>query len=114
MAVFIADSLPIDQHYVQNPNELFEKPADDLIVDLESNIILEAHLQCAGQEMPLSTADADYFGPLMVDICETRLSKDKEGWCVFCSVLALLIFSFDLQGITRIPNSYLSQQSMLP
>ena len=78
--MFVADDLPIDQHYVHNPDELFNKPMDDLIVDLESKVILEAHLQCAGQEMPLSADDAVYFGPLMEELCKTRLSKDKEGW----------------------------------
>jgi DEAD/DEAH box helicase domain-containing protein len=83
LAVFVADSLPIDQHYVQNPDELFDKPTDDLVVDLESKIILEAHLQCAGQEMPLSVEDAIYFGPSMKELCEARLSKDKDGWYVY-------------------------------
>ena len=78
--MFVAENFPIDQHYVQNPQELFEKSADDLVVDLESKVILEAHLQCAGQEMPLSKADTEYFGPLMVEICETQLSQDKDGW----------------------------------
>ncbi|KAF7972104.1 hypothetical protein HWV62_18928 [Athelia sp. TMB] len=78
LVVFVAENFPIDQHYVQNPQELFEKSADDLIVDLESKVILEAHLQCAGQEMPLSKADTEYFGPLMVEICETQLSQDKD------------------------------------
>lgn len=76
----VADSLPIDQHYVQNPDELFSKSADDLIVDLESKVILEAHLQCAGQEMPLSSADSIYFGPLTQELCDTRLSRDADGW----------------------------------
>jgi DEAD/DEAH box helicase domain-containing protein len=80
LAVFVADNLPIDQHYVQNSNELFNKPMDDLVVDLESKVILEAHLQCAGQEMPLSVEDSAYFGPLMKELCETKLSKDKDGW----------------------------------
>lgn len=39
-----------------------------------------AHLQCAGQELPLSREDENYFGPLMHDICAARLWKDKDGW----------------------------------
>ena len=81
--MLVADDMPIDQHYVFNPNELFDRPMDDLVVDLESKVILEAHLQCAGQEMPLSAGDAEYFGPLTKELCETRLSKDKDGWYGF-------------------------------
>lgn len=37
----MADSLPIDQHYVNNPGELFEGTLEDPIIDLESKVILE-------------------------------------------------------------------------
>ncbi|KAI0781100.1 DEAD/H helicase [Trametes elegans] len=80
LAVYVAESLPVDQHFVNNPEELFDRSTDDLIVDLESKVILEAHLQCAGHEMPLTLEDEVYFGPQMKEICETRLVKDKEGW----------------------------------
>lgn len=78
--MLVADFSPIDRHYVDNPEELFTQPTPDLAVDLENKVILEAHLQCAGDEMPLSEEDVVYFGPLLLDICETRLLKDNEGW----------------------------------
>ncbi|KAL7283261.1 hypothetical protein ACG7TL_002690 [Trametes sanguinea] len=80
LAVFVADSLPVDQHFVNYPEELFDRTTDDLIVDLDSKVILEAHLQCAAHEMPLTDEDEVYFGPSMKELCETRLIKDKEGW----------------------------------
>ncbi|OBZ75158.1 putative ATP-dependent helicase HRQ1 [Grifola frondosa] len=80
LAVLVADALPIDQHYINNPEDLFDKPTNDLIVDLDSKVILEAHLQCAGHEMPLSLEDEKYFGPLTKELCETRLIRDKDGW----------------------------------
>ncbi|KAI8998791.1 DEAD/H helicase [Trametes punicea] len=80
LAIFVADSLPVDQHFINYPEELFDRSTDDLIVDLESKVILEAHLQCAGHEMPLTDEDEMYFGPSMKEICETRLVKDKDGW----------------------------------
>lgn len=80
LVVFVADSLPIDQHYVENPGQLFDKTTDDLIVDLESKVILEAHLQCAGYEMPLSLEDEKYFGPMTRELCESYLLRDEDGW----------------------------------
>ncbi|KAG6832721.1 hypothetical protein H0H92_012293 [Tricholoma furcatifolium] len=80
LAVLVADSLPVDQHYVEHPDELFEKCSDDLFIDLESKPILEAHLQCAAQEMPLSSEDEKYFGALFNDICGSHLVKDQDGW----------------------------------
>lgn len=41
LAIFVADSFLIDQHYVENPQELFDKTSDDLIVDLDSRVLLE-------------------------------------------------------------------------
>lgn len=76
----MADSLPVDQHFINHPEELFDRNTDDLIVDLDSKVILEAHLQCAAYEMPLTGEDEVYFGPSMKEICETKLVKDKEGW----------------------------------
>jgi DEAD/DEAH box helicase domain-containing protein len=80
LAVLVAEHIPIDRHYVNNPEELFSNPTSDLLIDLESKVILEAHLQCAGQEMPLSVEDEKYFGPLFKELRETKLVKDKEGW----------------------------------
>ncbi|THH32983.1 hypothetical protein EUX98_g1174 [Antrodiella citrinella] len=80
LAVYVADDFPMDQHYVAHPAELWEQTMDDLVVDLDSKVILEAHLQCAAHEMPLSVEDERYFGPLTKEICEQSLVKDKEGW----------------------------------
>lgn len=83
LAVLVADSLPIDRHYVLNPQEIFDKPMDELVIDLESDWIVEAHLQCAAHEMPVSAVeDEKWFGPLTKDICKTKLVKDKDGWSV--------------------------------
>ncbi|KAH9946253.1 P-loop containing nucleoside triphosphate hydrolase protein [Epithele typhae] len=80
LTVYIADTLPIDQHYINNPEQLFDRGTDDLVVDLDSKIVIEAHLQCAAHEMPLTDEDEQYFGPNMKEICEAKLHKDREGW----------------------------------
>jgi DEAD/DEAH box helicase domain-containing protein len=80
LAVMVADDYSITQHYVNNPELLFSKPSCDLAIDLESKIILDAHLQCAAHEMPLCKDDEEYFGPLTKELCEERLLKDKDGW----------------------------------
>lgn len=72
----------MDQHYINHPEELFDRSTEDLMVDLDGKVILEAHLQCAAHEMPLTDEDEKYFGPNMKEICETKLEKDREGWYV--------------------------------
>lgn len=87
---------PVDQHYLNHPEDLWDGPINDILVDLQSEVILEgerqihalqastdasiAHLQCAAHEMPVSTEDEVYFGPSLKHICETRLTKDADGW----------------------------------
>ncbi|KAI0703572.1 P-loop containing nucleoside triphosphate hydrolase protein [Cytidiella melzeri] len=80
LAVFVASEYPIDRHFVAHPEELLDKPINELVIDLDSKVIVEAHLQCAGQEMPLSLEDEKYFGPHTKELCETRLKKDEDGW----------------------------------
>lgn len=97
LSLLVAGSDPMDQHYAINPDELFDKSMDNLVVDLESPVILEgklqleksaiypnifqAHLQCAANEMPISVKqDEKYFGVAMGKICQQRLVRDKDGW----------------------------------
>ncbi|KAF7322689.1 hypothetical protein HMN09_00047700 [Mycena chlorophos] len=80
LAMLIAEALPIDQYYVKNAARLFEKEVPDLVVDLENKILLEAHLQCAAQEMPICESDSEFFGPLMKEVCASHLRRDNEGW----------------------------------
>ena len=80
LAVLVSDDLPIDRHYVSCPDELYSRSIDDLIVDVESKVIVEAHLQCAAHEMPLSKEDAVYFGASLGELCDSKLRKDQDGW----------------------------------
>ncbi|KAK7440243.1 ATP-dependent 3'-5' DNA helicase [Stygiomarasmius scandens] len=80
LAILVATGYPLDQYYVKNPDELFDGATDDLIVDLDNKYILEAHLQCAAHEMPMSQEDEKYFGPMTKEICEKMLHKDSDGW----------------------------------
>ncbi|KIL69576.1 hypothetical protein M378DRAFT_184005 [Amanita muscaria Koide BX008] len=80
LTILVADTFGIDQYYVQNPDELYGQMPDDLVVDLDNNIILEAHLQCAAYEMPLSLDDVQFFGPRLREICLSKLIQDEEGW----------------------------------
>lgn len=53
----------------------------DLVVDLDNEVILEGHLQCAANEMPISLDnDEQYFGPKFKAVAEQRLVRDAQGW----------------------------------
>ncbi|KAI0185962.1 DEAD/DEAH box helicase-like protein [Xylaria flabelliformis] len=81
LSVLVGDCFPSDQHYMQNPDELFTKPNCELQVDLSNILVLEGHLQCAAYEMPIRPAeDAHYFTPDLAKLCEERLVRDELGY----------------------------------
>ncbi|KZP01431.1 DEAD/H helicase [Calocera viscosa TUFC12733] len=81
LAILVGDALPIDQHYMLNPDEVFEKPTEPLIVDIANEGVLESHLQCAADELPIRLQDDEkYFGPSFQEICKSRLVCDQDGW----------------------------------
>ncbi|KAI1368036.1 hypothetical protein F5Y08DRAFT_21037 [Xylaria arbuscula] len=81
LSILVGDCFPSDQHYMQNPDELFTKPNCELQVDLNNMLVLEGHIQCAAYEMPIRPAeDAHYFTPDLAKLCEERLVRDELGY----------------------------------
>jgi DEAD/DEAH box helicase domain-containing protein len=81
LAMLICDPFPFDQHFARNPDELFSKPQATLNLDLENELILEAHIQCAAHEIPIYLSDDEgYFGTKLAQICKERLVVDEESF----------------------------------
>lgn len=104
LAVFVADPFPIDEHYVDNPRELFEQRSDDLVIDLESKMLLEGKRQlklvwefltkCFTTDSPstmrwLWNAPVNWWWAVLRAFDEGSVwcSLDKrQGWMVICFV----------------------------
>jgi len=81
LAMLICDPFPLDQHYARNPDLIFTSPFQELQLDLENPIVLEAHIQCAADEMPVHPDDDQlYFGDKLATICRDRLIADDGGF----------------------------------
>lgn len=81
LSILVGDGFATDQHYMQNPDELFSKPNCELQVDLENMLVREGHIQCAAYEMPIRPEqDAQYFGVDLPNICAERLIRDELGY----------------------------------
>ncbi|KAJ6172598.1 ATP-dependent helicase hrq1 [Penicillium chermesinum] len=81
LSVLVGDRYPTDQHYMQNPDEIFTRPNCALQIDLDNELILEGHIQCAAFEMPIRPdEDHIYFGERLFTITATRLIKDSMGF----------------------------------
>ncbi|GAA5888384.1 hypothetical protein JCM6882_008599 [Rhodosporidiobolus microsporus] len=85
LAMLICDPFPLDQHYARNPDLIFSSPFQQLNLDLDNPLVLEGHIQCAADEIPLHPEDdAPYFAGSDADklrrICLERLVGDDDGF----------------------------------
>jgi DEAD/DEAH box helicase domain-containing protein len=81
LSVLVGDRYPTDQHYMQNPDEIFTKPNCELQIDLANELILEGHIQCAAFEAPIRPdEDHIYFTEQLYALAATRLIKDSMGF----------------------------------
>jgi len=81
LSVLVGDCFAVDQHYMQNPDEIFTKPNCELQVDLTNEMVVEGHIQCAAYEMPIQPdEDTKYLGKLCPEICSERLIYDPLGF----------------------------------
>ncbi|KAM5451810.1 ATP-dependent 3'-5' DNA helicase [Microsporum audouinii] len=81
LSILVGGQSAADQHYMRHPDELFTKPNCELLIDLENELVLEGHIQCAAFEMPIRLEnDSIYFGPQLAELAATRLVKDDMGF----------------------------------
>lgn len=57
LSVLIAGEDQLDQWFVNHPNDLFERPPEPVVVNVENPNILDPHLGCAAYEVPLEPGD---------------------------------------------------------
>ncbi len=54
LTTLIALDDPLDQYFMRHPRDLFGRPHEHALIDPANPYILEMHLPCAAQELPLS------------------------------------------------------------
>jgi DEAD/DEAH box helicase domain-containing protein len=52
----------LDQYFMNHPEELFSRPPEAAVINPANPMILEAHVACAANELPLTPADGDILG----------------------------------------------------
>jgi DEAD/DEAH box helicase domain-containing protein len=62
MVVMVAGSDALDQYYMRNPKDFFNKNAEDAVLNVYNKNVSELHLQCAEVEKKLTENDVLYFG----------------------------------------------------
>jgi len=80
LAILVARDGPLDQYFMHHPDELFQRPHEQALLALDNVYVLQAHLPCAAQELPLSARDQDLFGAGFVD---TMMRLEVGGGVVY-------------------------------
>ncbi len=62
LAVLVANEGPLDQYYMNHPQEFFGRPHEHASLDPSNPAVLAGHLLCAAAELPLSDLDLPLFG----------------------------------------------------
>ncbi len=71
---------PLDQYFMRHPDFFFQKSFENALVNPDNSYILRAHLLCAAWELPLSSDEEKFFGPLFA---QERTELEGQGMLRF-------------------------------
>ncbi|WP_432541822.1 DEAD/DEAH box helicase [Kineococcus sp. SYSU DK002] len=85
LGVFVARDDPLDTYLVHHPEALFGAGVEATVLDPDNAYVLAPHLAAAAQELPLTEADLELFGPVAPDVVELlvrrgMLRRRPNGW----------------------------------
>ncbi|MEX0426349.1 DEAD/DEAH box helicase [Nocardioides sp. DS6] len=85
LAILVARDDPLDTYLVTHPDALLGQPVEATVFDPANPYVLGPHLCAAAQEIPLTDADVDLFGPTTPTVLESLgasglLRKRPRGW----------------------------------
>ena len=75
LAMYVAGDDALDQFFCRHPDLFLERPVEQAILDHESEEIYLPHLAAAAYEMPITAADAEVLGPLVILYAERLVSR---------------------------------------
>lgn len=85
LAVLIARPDPLDSFLCSHPELVFDSPVERTVLHPENPHVLALHVAAAAQELPVTDADAEFFGPGLPAVL-TRLGaagylrRRANGW----------------------------------
>ncbi|MFD0805892.1 DEAD/DEAH box helicase [Nocardioides caeni] len=85
LGVMVARDDPLDTYLVHHPEALLGRPVEGTAFDTDNPHVLGPHLCAAAQELPVTVADAELFGPRMREVLRTLveqglLRRRAIGW----------------------------------
>ena len=89
LVVLVAGTNALDQYYMRNPADFFERNSENAVLNPKNPYILAGHLLCAAKEIPLKESDEKYFGKgysRVVELLENEgLLADRGRALKYCT-----------------------------
>jgi DEAD/DEAH box helicase domain-containing protein len=81
----VAFQNPLDQYFMKHPQDFFDRPHEQAIINLHNRQITSGHIMCAADELPLTDSDQEFFPELFKESVEGLeqkglLKKTSQGW----------------------------------
>ncbi len=57
--VLVAGEDALDQYMIRHPQAFFSRPAEKAVINIDNEVILQRHIECAAAEMPLRATESD-------------------------------------------------------
>jgi len=85
LAVLVARPDPLDSFLCAHPELIFDTPVERTVLHPENPNVLAVHVAAAAQELPVTTADAEYFGSgieqVLATLCSAGYLRQRaNGW----------------------------------
>ena len=85
LSVLAAREDPLDAFLVDHPELIFDRPVERTVLHPDNPYVLGPHLAAAAQELPLTSADAAWFGPQTAPLAgqlerQGVLRRRPAGW----------------------------------
>jgi DEAD/DEAH box helicase domain-containing protein len=85
LGVLVARDDPLDTYLVHHPESLIGQPVEASVFDPDNPYVLGPHLCAAAQELPLTAADDELFGPTTASVRDQLtgaglLRRRPHGW----------------------------------
>ncbi|MEY2567555.1 MAG: box helicase protein [Actinomycetota bacterium] len=77
LAVLVAGEDALDQWFMAHPAEVFSRPPEPAVVNPANPFVLDDHLACAAYELPLTDADATWWGDDLDDGVRRLVLADR-------------------------------------
>jgi DEAD/DEAH box helicase domain-containing protein len=86
----VAFQNPLDQYFMKHPQDFFDRPHEQAIIDLHNRQITSGHIMCAADELPITDADKEFFPELFHESIQALgqknlVRKTSKGW-IYCGV----------------------------